>query len=1618
MPRLSPLWPWSRVVLTRAVGVTLVLLGLVAPHGLLAATSGSSDAMPSVGMSNDAISTENVNTNVSSSMSRRTLDAASTSPGAAAARRDSAGSASRFIYVNITHAGNGSASVYTDATGSTSFTVTNTGYAGTVLLSATDCTGSISNCSASPAGGYLSAGSSMPVTVTFTGGPTPGTGWFTLKARDASDNSLINSYTVSVTTAGTIDLTPHVGDRRDVSQCVADCFESTFSYTTPAYFSHDVPRSVTLLYRSGRAYPHGNITLDVADPDAPASFKLRLRHENGAYVTFTNGQTSVYVARAASGTTRLAAQFNPGNSIPTSAKLYTVQVTSVSSAGIEGRIAEAPVRIIIINDQVSPFGAGVDIVGLQRLFTDQSGGVLLTDGTGSASFFSGNCSPSVSCTFTSPAGDFSVLTTGGSRYQRTYPDGTVVTFDAARNQLSSKSRFGDSTYVIWGTNAANVAVPTWIVDPAGQTINFNYYGVMPPNSNQTGSLANIVIQGARVAWFGVWGGVYNGTLLHLIDVDGQLYGAATYDTQRRLIQFSNKAGDVTNFAYSYGKTIKHIDLPAVTIDNVPGVQPRTQFREAYSDLLRASSAGQGYDLAHRIPADSVDTRAAITDPGGHSTTFGVDRWNQPITITDALNRTTTITRDAIGRAEQIQYPTGAVDQFRYSGTNLVMSRPAGADSTNYRWSTRSITPAGSSTPITITVLDSTWGPRQPWQQIVYATNGAVQSVKSRYAQGDPTIFTTTFTTDSYGRVLTSQDNANHVSRNFYNGRYGNRDSTVSPGGQYTKTVYDIAGRDSLTWTSGRSKLTPPYPGGAIVDQTLYDAMNRVVSVSDGMRPSVKFEYGPIFLNKVRHRAGQVFRRDYNSLGWLEREYDPADTTSWSRYVRYEYDVDGQLKNRTNRRGQVITTMYDVLHRPTSVSSVSGTDNFGYSTDGLRSAAWNGVSTDSSFFRTNGWQDSTVTRIGGQRFRTTYLPDASQRLDSIGISMGWGPITFAGRKYIYDPVKNVLKTILINSSFGATLQRTDDEGLLNGITYLVGNSAFRQRTLYLTTSHQVYRDRINPLNTNYYYDAAYGYDSLGRLKEWTDKPEVLPVAGRVNTFAYDGTRLEQHRRFSIPGNSGWPSCPTPSAEYGYNCASLSSYQGAFDRVYYGYDNAENRTSDLRQGGGPINVDETSSTSHEFDPGDRIKTISGQSTYGAGDNLAPFSGATLTFERDLDGNLTRRFGASTDIRYGWDARGKLTSVTVAATGSTVNYDYNAMGQLVRRRTNGTVDRHFLWEGDNLLAELNGAATERIGEYVNWGLDQPLAILTGAFTVGAVDYHVQDALGNVKLLFNQTSGAPIDFQTEYSDWGTPVNTTWGVIPNRMLFKGMFYEGDSTKLYYARNRWYSPEFGGFMSEDPLSIGGGLNMYAFAGGDPINRSDPYGLDPRTKYTMYGLGPQAKWREGARKAAGMGNVHSDPFGLCSEQTKETQVTAGPSATIGGPFIGGAVFLSGGVNVGLASSGRFIFQLQGSFTVGLGAFVGAAFGGGVAQAQTSSGGWSGSTATVGQINAGWGGSAGASVTQDSDANWGGSGSPFTGGAGKGGFGYGAQASAGKQGTLTWASEPYSLIRRALGNKCRD
>jgi RHS repeat-associated protein len=79
----------------------------------------------------------------------------------------------------------------------------------------------------------------------------------------------------------------------------------------------------------------------------------------------------------------------------------------------------------------------------------------------------------------------------------------------------------------------------------------------------------------------------------------------------------------------------------------------------------------------------------------------------------------------------------------------------------------------------------------------------------------------------------------------------------------------------------------------------------------------------------------------------------------------------------------------------------------------------------------------------------------------------------------------------------------------------------------------------------------------------------------------------------------------------------------------------------------------------------------------------------------------------------------------------------------------------------------------------------------------------------------------------------TAWGGLPSGApagASKNPGYNGHESAggLVYMRNRWYDPNTGRFTQQDPIGFAGGINLYGYAGGDPVNFSDPFGLSPDT----------------------------------------------------------------------------------------------------------------------------------------------------------------------------------------------
>ena len=79
------------------------------------------------------------------------------------------------------------------------------------------------------------------------------------------------------------------------------------------------------------------------------------------------------------------------------------------------------------------------------------------------------------------------------------------------------------------------------------------------------------------------------------------------------------------------------------------------------------------------------------------------------------------------------------------------------------------------------------------------------------------------------------------------------------------------------------------------------------------------------------------------------------------------------------------------------------------------------------------------------------------------------------------------------------------------------------------------------------------------------------------------------------------------------------------------------------------------------------------------------------------------------------------------------------------------------------------------------------------------------------------PYTFSAWNREHGTVGRNNW---QGSLLENGQ----DKSGLQFRRNRYYDPQTGRFTQEDPIGLAGGLNLYGFANGDPVNFSDPFGL--------------------------------------------------------------------------------------------------------------------------------------------------------------------------------------------------
>ncbi|WP_244583292.1 RHS repeat-associated core domain-containing protein [Escherichia coli] len=200
---------------------------------------------------------------------------------------------------------------------------------------------------------------------------------------------------------------------------------------------------------------------------------------------------------------------------------------------------------------------------------------------------------------------------------------------------------------------------------------------------------------------------------------------------------------------------------------------------------------------------------------------------------------------------------------------------------------------------------------------------------------------------------------------------------------------------------------------------------------------------------------------------------------------------------------------------------------------------------------------------------------------------------------------------------------------------------------------------------------------------------------------------------------------------------------------------------------------------------------------------------------------------DQQLEWNAQGQLTRVI--SSNSETRYQYDALGRRISKATSNLhTDRGersrttFVWEGFRLLQETTWQG-KRTYLYDAEQPYTPVAVITGRGESQKIWYYHTDLTGTVQEV-TAADGTLVwaGYQAGFGENRGDISNSGAYFEQPLRLPGQYYD-EETGLHYNLFRYYAPECGRFISQDPISIRGGLNLYRYAP-NPLRWIDPWGL--------------------------------------------------------------------------------------------------------------------------------------------------------------------------------------------------
>ena len=888
-----------------------------------------------------------------------------------------------------------------------------------------------------------------------------------------------------------------------------------------------------------------------------------------------------------------------------------------------------------------------------------------------------------------------------------------------------------------------------------------------------------------------------------------------YDANGDLICVRNRAGEITRqFTYQNHILIKHAQPGGLVSQyeydetSVKGRVLRSStntgqsWRLAYGKHQTQVSDNLGRNIRHRF--DAKKRYLGTVDALGGFTQRTLDTFGNLITLTDPTGRSEHYIYDERSRLLKIEAADGAVTRFSYQGTH---DKPSSI-----------IDAIGATTRLRYDARQNLIEVTDPLGQITayeYDQRGLPISISDARGGNKSLRY-------NQAGQLTSYTDCSAQTTQFEYDLDGNLTRTCDAVEASTHYLYDQAGR----------LLSAEYADGSRENYE-YDALGRLVGHLDAAGQRTTYE---------RDAEGRVLRRS-NALGHsLQYGYDEAKRLAQlinenGAVYAFSYDALDRLVQETGFDTRTTRYQHDAAGRPTAKIEFG----VGEIPSLRRSADEAPVAPRAEQIETQYVRDGagrliekvvTPNNPAQTTLRTRYQYDALGRLtfatnDDASVSLEYdaiGQLTLERSKafeciselrHQYDALGNRIQSIL------------PDGRVLNHLFY--GSGHLHQINLDGEVVSDIERDQVHReiSRSQGALHSHFQYDPLGRLSQQLaklDARDAIGLAGGVNTNASPSAEDPRPAGQSIIARQ---------YAYDQNGNLLSIQDQRHGRTSFSYD-AIGRILSATQ---PKLAEQFA-----FDPAHNLIDSGQSDTQKLGNNqLSVFE--DKRYQYDSHGNLLdKKTARHTHLQMQWNAAHQLVQSQITrnaqaeqATQQSTSYAYDPFGRRILKR-DAFGETHFIWDGNRLLSETRHSHNRTYlyagNSFVPLAQVDHVASETEEKPAKLLYFHT-DHLGTPRELTD--SEGNLHWAATYKAWGNVLqveqvgieanasNATQALQQLQALrFQGQYFDIE-TGLHYNRFRYYDPDIGRFVSQDPIGLAGGNNLYQYAA-NPSGWIDPLGL--------------------------------------------------------------------------------------------------------------------------------------------------------------------------------------------------